>query len=132
MEDICNRAEIPSDDREETEWQSLTQSDLKALVNEIMSIRSKNLLHIVPADTLSRMLKVLDRQIHRAEGLSIDDCEKVTSYTSVHSFSAYACYLQVFLQIVFLGYSPSFSACDTFGKKLLSTNRYKSVMSYCH
>ncbi|XP_042024100.1 sister chromatid cohesion protein SCC2-like isoform X1 [Salvia splendens] len=77
LEDICNRAEIPSDDREETEWQSLTQSDLKALGNEIMSIRSKNLLHIVPADTLSRMLKVLDRQIHRAEGLSIDDCEKL-------------------------------------------------------
>ncbi|XP_057769612.1 sister chromatid cohesion protein SCC2 isoform X2 [Salvia miltiorrhiza] len=77
LEDICNRAEIPSDDREETEWVPLTQSDLKALVNEIMSIRSKSLLHIVPVDTLSRMLKVLDHQIHRAEGLSIDDCEKL-------------------------------------------------------
>lgn len=84
LEDICNRVEIPSDDRDEMEWAPLTQSDLKALVNEIMSIRSKNLLHIVPVDNLSRILKVLDHQIHRAEGLSIDDCEKVTFCTSYH------------------------------------------------
>lgn len=86
MEDVCSRAEILSDDRDETEWTQLTQSDLKTLVNEIMSIRSKNLLHMVPVDVLSRILKVLDQQIHRAEGLSIDDCEKVTICISVLSF----------------------------------------------
>lgn len=84
LEDICNRVEIPSDDRDETEWAPFTQSDLKALVNEIMSIRSKNLLHMVPVDTLSRILRVLDHQIHRAEGLSIDDCEKVSFCTSLY------------------------------------------------
>lgn len=87
LEDICGRAEILSDDRDEAEWVPLTQADLKALVNEIMSIRSKNVLHMVPMDILSRTLKVLDHQIHRAEGLSIDDCEKV----SLHSLSSHAC-----------------------------------------
>ncbi|KAL3629437.1 hypothetical protein CASFOL_026659 [Castilleja foliolosa] len=77
LEDICGRAEIICDDRDEPEWVPLIQADLKALVNEIMSIRSKNLLHMVPADILSRTLKVLDHQIHRAEGLSIDDSENL-------------------------------------------------------
>lgn len=78
LEDICGRAEIFSDDRDETELVPLTLSDLKTLVTNIMSIRSKNILHMVPLDILSRTLKVLDHQIHRAEGLSIDDCENVS------------------------------------------------------
>ncbi|KAI3452230.1 hypothetical protein Pfo_008895 [Paulownia fortunei] len=77
LEDICGRAEILCDDRDEAEWVPLSHADLKALVNEIMSIRSKNVLHMVPVDILSRTLKVLDHQIHRAEGLSIDDCENL-------------------------------------------------------
>ncbi|KAL6498572.1 hypothetical protein OROHE_026513 [Orobanche hederae] len=77
LEDICGRAEIICDDRDEPEWVPLAQADLKALVNEIMSSRSKNLLHMVPMDILSRTLKVLDHQIHRAEGLSIDDSENL-------------------------------------------------------
>ncbi|KAH6830353.1 PHD finger family protein [Perilla frutescens var. hirtella] len=94
LEDICSRAEILSDDRDETEWAQLTQSDLKALVNEIMSIRAKKLLHMAPVDILSRILKVLDQQIHRAEGLSIDDCEKLDAdvvsslYCSLESIHA--------------------------------------------
>ncbi|GER49338.1 sister chromatid cohesion 2 [Striga asiatica] len=77
LEDICGRAEILCDDRDETEWVPLTQADLKSLVNAIMSIRSKKLLHMVPVDILSRTLKVLDQQIHRAEGLSIDDSDNL-------------------------------------------------------
>lgn len=78
LEDFCGRAEIPIDDRDEAEWLSLPLSDLRMLVNEIMSIRSKKLLHLVPVDILVRLLKVLDHQIHRAEGLSIDECEHVS------------------------------------------------------
>lgn len=33
---------------------------------------------MVPMDVLSKTLKILDHQIHRAEGLSIDDCENVS------------------------------------------------------
>ncbi|XP_062151070.1 sister chromatid cohesion protein SCC2 [Alnus glutinosa] len=75
MEEFCGRAEIPTDDRDEAEWLSLPLSDLRMLVNEIMSIRAKKLLHLVPVDILVRLLRVLDHQIHRAEGLSIEDCE---------------------------------------------------------
>lgn len=78
MEDFCGRAEIPTDDRDEAEWLSLPLSDLRMLVNEIMSIRAKKLLHLVPVDILVRLLRVLDHQIHRAEGLSIEDCEHVS------------------------------------------------------
>ncbi|KAL3844611.1 hypothetical protein ACJIZ3_002014 [Penstemon smallii] len=75
LETLCGRAEILSDDRDEAEWVPLSHADLRELVNEIMSIRAKKVLHMVPVDILSRTLNVLDHQIHRAEGLSIDDSE---------------------------------------------------------
>lgn len=79
LEDLCGRAEIFSDDRDEAEWIPLTVSDLKMVINDIVSIRTKKILHLIPVDILSRLLRVLDHQIHRAEGLSIDDCDHVSS-----------------------------------------------------
>lgn len=78
LEDFCGRAQIPSDDRDETEWLSLPVNDVRMLVNEIMSVRTKRLLHLVPVDNLVKLLRVLDHQIHRAEGLSVDECEHVS------------------------------------------------------
>ncbi|XP_071913172.1 sister chromatid cohesion protein SCC2-like isoform X1 [Coffea arabica] len=75
LEGICSRSEIFSDDRDEAEWLPLTVGDLKTVVNEIISIRAKRILHLVPIDILSRFLRVLDHQIHRAEGLSINGSE---------------------------------------------------------
>ncbi|XVE68278.1 hypothetical protein DITRI_Ditri09bG0054800 [Diplodiscus trichospermus] len=75
LEDFCGRAQIPSDDRDEMEWLSLPVNDVRMLVNEIMSIRAKRLLHLVPVDILVKLLRVLDHQIHRAEGLPVDECE---------------------------------------------------------
>ncbi|KAM3760976.1 hypothetical protein ACB098_01G233000 [Castanea mollissima] len=75
LEDFCGRAEVLSDDRDEAEWLAVPLSDLRMLINEIMSIRAKKLLHLVPVDILVRLLRVLDHQIHRAEGLTIDECE---------------------------------------------------------
>ncbi|ESQ41527.1 hypothetical protein EUTSA_v10012417mg [Eutrema salsugineum] len=72
LEDFCSRAEVPGDDRDEAEWSSLPVNDVRVLVNELMTIRSKMLLHMVPVDILSRLLHTLDHQIHRAEGLSIN------------------------------------------------------------
>lgn len=76
--DLCSRAEILGDDHDESEWLSLPVADMRMLVNEIMSIRAKNFLHFVPVDILLRLLRVLDHQIHRAEGLSINECEHVS------------------------------------------------------
>ena len=78
VDNFCGRAEIFSDDRDEAEWLYLPLSDIRNLVNEIMSIRAKRLLHLVPVDILVRLLRVLDQQIHRAEGLSINNCEHVS------------------------------------------------------
>lgn len=71
LEDFCGRAEVPGDDRDEAEWSSVSVDEVRVLVNELMTIRSKMLLHMVPVDTLSRLLHALDHQIHRAEGLSV-------------------------------------------------------------
>lgn len=79
LEDLCSKAELHSDDRDEAEWLPLPLSDLRLLVNEIMSIREKKFLHLVPVEILVRLLKVLDHQIHRAEGLSVEDCDHVSS-----------------------------------------------------
>ncbi|XP_052198157.1 sister chromatid cohesion protein SCC2 isoform X2 [Diospyros lotus] len=76
LEEFCGRAEVPSYDQDVTaEWLQLPVSDLRMLVNEIVSIRAKKVLHLVPVDVLVRLLRVLDHQIHRAEGLSINECE---------------------------------------------------------
>ncbi|XP_010550011.1 PREDICTED: nipped-B-like protein B isoform X2 [Tarenaya hassleriana] len=72
LEVFCGKAESPDDDRDETEWLLVPVDDVRLLVNELTLIRSKMLLHMVPVDTLSRLLRALDHQIHRAEGLSID------------------------------------------------------------
>ncbi|XWS30178.1 hypothetical protein CRYUN_Cryun24cG0095400 [Craigia yunnanensis] len=79
LEDFWGRALIPSDDRDEMEWLSLPVNDVRMLVNEIMSIRAKRLLHLVPVDILVKLLRVLDHQIHRAEGLSVDEHERQDS-----------------------------------------------------
>ncbi|CAN6574662.1 unnamed protein product [Malus baccata var. baccata] len=79
VEDFCGRAEIFSDDREETEWLSMPLSDLRVLANEIMSLRAKKLLHLVPVDTFVRLLRILDHQIHRAEGLTIIEYDQSNS-----------------------------------------------------
>ncbi|KAI9121027.1 hypothetical protein K1719_008060 [Acacia pycnantha] len=79
LEDLCSKAELLSEDRDEAEWLSLSLSDLRKLVSEIVSIRTKKLLQLVPVDILVRLLKVLDHQIHRAEGLSIDECDNSDS-----------------------------------------------------
>lgn len=71
LEDFCGRAEVPGDDRDEAEWSSVPVDEVRVLVNELMTVRSKMLLHMVPVDILSRLLHTLDHQIHRAEGLSI-------------------------------------------------------------
>ncbi|KAF6165155.1 hypothetical protein GIB67_000739 [Kingdonia uniflora] len=72
-EDICGRAETVNDDQDEADAPPLSSTDIKVLVDEIISIRAKNILHLVPVDTLVRLLNVLDRQIRGAEGLSIDE-----------------------------------------------------------
>ncbi|GAV65698.1 Cohesin_HEAT domain-containing protein/Nipped-B_C domain-containing protein [Cephalotus follicularis] len=88
LEDFCGRAEIPSDDREETEWLSLSVDDIRMIVNEILSICAKKLLHLVPVDILLNLVRVLDHQIHRAEGLSVDECHHSDSDVVLSVFGA--------------------------------------------
>ncbi|XP_043723942.1 sister chromatid cohesion protein SCC2 [Telopea speciosissima] len=75
VEDLCSRAESLNDDEDEAEWTSLPLADLKMLGNEVISICAKKILHLVPVDNLVKLLDVLDRQIRRAEGLSIVENE---------------------------------------------------------
>ncbi|XP_062106529.1 sister chromatid cohesion protein SCC2 isoform X2 [Humulus lupulus] len=90
VDDFCGRAEIFGDDQDEAEWISLPLSDIRNIVNEIISIRSKKLLHMLPVDSLVRLLTVLDQQIHRAEGLSINDCD----HSDSDVFSSIFCALE--------------------------------------
>ena len=78
LEGFFGRAEIPGEEQDETEWLQMPTSDIRMVVNEVLSIRAEKMLHLVPVDSLVRLLKVLDHQIHRAEGLSIDECEQVS------------------------------------------------------
>ncbi|KAJ8557203.1 hypothetical protein K7X08_002828 [Anisodus acutangulus] len=75
LEDFCGRAEFFSDERAEREFLPMSVADLKVVLKEITSIRAKKALNLIPVDNLVRLLRVLDHQIHRAEGLSINDCE---------------------------------------------------------
>lgn len=79
LEDLCSRAESLNEDEDDADVQPLASTDIRTLVNEITSIRAKQLLHLVPVDILVRLLNVLDRQIRLAEGLTIDDNENFDS-----------------------------------------------------
>jgi cohesin loading factor subunit SCC2 len=83
VEDFCGKIEIP-DDGDGSDWLSIPLGDVKVLVNEITSVRSKRILHEVPMDTVTRLLDVIDRQIRYSQGLSIDLKENV-SYLPCHS-----------------------------------------------
>ncbi|XP_050381632.1 sister chromatid cohesion protein SCC2 isoform X1 [Argentina anserina] len=84
VEDFCGRAEIFSEDRDEAEWISVPLSDLRMLANEIMSLRAKKLLHLVPVDTFVRLLRILDHQVHGAEGLSINEQSDSNGISSIN------------------------------------------------
>ena len=78
-------------------------TDLKNLVNEIISTRPKKLLNLVPVDILVRLLRVLDHQIHRAEGLSIDECERVSLLPFSFCFALFYCvHYSIYVGKVFL------------------------------
>ncbi|OVA07915.1 zinc finger protein [Macleaya cordata] len=79
LEELCGRAETLNEDQDEADAQLLSSADLRMLVNEVMTIRGKKILHLVPVDILVRLLNVLDRQIRAAEGLSIDENEHLDS-----------------------------------------------------
>lgn len=78
------------DDREEgeSEWLLLAIGNVRNLVKEVMSIRANKFLHLVPVVLLERTLKILDHQIHSAEGLSIVQSENV-SLRSLYLSPAY-------------------------------------------
>ncbi|KAF9624141.1 hypothetical protein IFM89_008079 [Coptis chinensis] len=79
VEELCSRVECLNEDQDEADAQPMSSTDLKMLVSEIMSIRAKKFMHLVPVDILVRLLNVLDRQIRFAECLSIDDNENSDS-----------------------------------------------------
>ncbi|KAL5723095.1 hypothetical protein ACHQM5_006535 [Ranunculus cassubicifolius] len=79
LEDVCSRAESLNDDQDVADAEPLSSNDMKTLTSEVMSIRDKKFLHLVPVENLLRLLKVLDRQIRFAEGLTIDDNDNFDS-----------------------------------------------------
>ncbi|KAI3503267.1 hypothetical protein L1887_31706 [Cichorium endivia] len=85
LDDLCGKAEVALDDREEgeAEWLLLPVGNIRTLVKEIMSARTNKILHFVPVGLLERMLKILDHHIHIAEGLTITQAE--SSYSDVVS-----------------------------------------------
>lgn len=100
LEDFCGRAEIPTDDQNDTELLSLPVADVRIVVNEIMSLRAKKLLHLVSVDILVRLLRVLDHQIHRAEGLSVDEREHVSNMIIFLFIALVTCRYSCFYKLV--------------------------------
>lgn len=92
LEDFCGKAEVSGDDRNEAEWSSMPVDEVRVLVTELMTIRSKMLLHMVPVDILSRLLHTLDHQIHRAEGLSINS-EHVSNFLFASIYLRLSCFM---------------------------------------
>jgi cohesin loading factor subunit SCC2 len=82
VEDFCGKAEIP-DNADGDDWLSVPLKDVKVLVNQITYVRSKQMLHEIPMDTLMSLLHVIDRQIRCSQGLSIDVKENVSCVISL-------------------------------------------------
>ncbi|KAJ0980187.1 hypothetical protein J5N97_008442 [Dioscorea zingiberensis] len=89
VEDFCGRAEL-TDDGNGSEVSLLPLADIKLLVNEIMSIRAKKVLQLIPLNILLRLINVLDRQIQWGQGLSLDGNE----YPDSDAISSVFCALE--------------------------------------
>lgn len=96
LEDFCGRAEVPTDDLNDSELLSLPVADVRKVVNEILSLRTKKLLHLVSVDILVRLLRVLDHQIHRAEGLSVYEHEHVSCTVMISPLLLWCVYFNFF------------------------------------
>ncbi|KAH0454103.1 hypothetical protein IEQ34_016027 [Dendrobium chrysotoxum] len=72
LEDFCGKAEV-LDDMGGEGGPSIPLVDIKNLINEITSPSAKKILHIVPPETLVRVVNVLDQQIQCGQGLSINE-----------------------------------------------------------
>lgn len=98
VDDFCGRAEIPSCGQDMgTEGASLPLSDIKFMLNEIIAIREKKLLHLIPVDAFTRLLNVLDHQIKCGQGLSVDEAENVSWFFLLQIFILHCINLSVIL-----------------------------------
>lgn len=79
LDDYLERAEIPGEDEGEEEGTWLPLSDIKLLGNEIASAHSRNTLHLVPVETIVRLLGLLDRHIRRGHDMTVDEEDDVDS-----------------------------------------------------
>lgn len=87
LEDFCGKAEVLDDIRGEG-GPSIPLVDIKDLINEVTSASTKKILHLVPPETLVRVINVLDQQIQCGQGLSINENEN--SSTEVLSMVLHA------------------------------------------
>jgi len=71
------------DNLEGADGSLLPLTDIKLLINEIMSARAKKILQLIPVDTLVRLVNVLDHQIQCGQGLSINEGEDVSLFFSL-------------------------------------------------
>eukprot|EP01018_Ginkgo_biloba_P006884 Gb_05661 [translate_table: standard] len=79
LDEIFERTEMPGEDEGEEEGTWLPLSDIKLLSNEIMASHSKNTLHLVPVDSIVRLLSLLDRHIQHVHDMAIDEEDDVDS-----------------------------------------------------
>ncbi|XP_057824377.2 sister chromatid cohesion protein SCC2 isoform X1 [Cryptomeria japonica] len=73
------RTEMPGENEGEEEGALLPLSEIKILSNEIMAAHSKNTLHLVPVDSIVRLLNLLDRHIQHARDIAVDEEDDVDS-----------------------------------------------------
>ncbi|XP_020600109.1 nipped-B-like protein A isoform X2 [Phalaenopsis equestris] len=74
LEDFCGKAEVLDDIGGEG-GSSIPLVDITNLINEITSVSAKKILHLVPPETLVRVINVLDQQIQCGQGFSINENE---------------------------------------------------------
>jgi cohesin loading factor subunit SCC2 len=86
LDDYLERAEIPGEDEGEEEGTWLPLSEIKILANEITSAHSRNTLHLVPVDTIVRLLSLLDRHIRRGHDMTVDEEDDVSLYNNLFSW----------------------------------------------
>ncbi|KAH9304417.1 hypothetical protein KI387_008821 [Taxus chinensis] len=79
LDNHFERTEMPGENEGEEEGTWLPLSDIKILSNEIMAAHSKNTLHLVPVDSIVRLLNLLDRHIQHASDIAVDEEDDIDS-----------------------------------------------------
>lgn len=81
LDDIFTRSGAFGEDEGDDAGISLSLAEMRSIEEDVVKLRSKNILQIVPLDYHVRLLSLLDQHVQRAHGREVDEDDDVSDFS---------------------------------------------------